>query len=84
MPFHSHSQRNKFYACGKLQPLRAALLDAIVTFFLQRLGSNRGPFSLQTLTFQWLIDEKRRDDLTQCSVTRVIFQVMILLGERGT
>lgn len=83
MPFPSFPEE-QFYACGKLQPQRASLLDAIVIFSLQRLGSNRGPFSLQTPTFQWLIDEKGRDDLTQCSVTRVIFQVMILLGERGT
>lgn len=83
MPFPSFPEE-QLYACGKLQPPQASLLDAIVIFSLQRLGSNRGPFSLQTLTFRWLIDEKGRDDLTQCSVTRVIFQVMILLGEKRT
>lgn len=83
MPFPSFPEE-QLYTCGKLQPLRASLLGAIVIFSLQRLGSNRGLFSLQTQTFRRLIDEKRRDDLTQCSVTRVIFQVMILLGETGT
>ncbi len=83
MPFPSFPEE-QIYACEKLQPPQASQLDAIVIFSLQRLGSNRGPFSLQTPTFQWLIDEKGRDDLTQCSVTRVIFQVMILLGEKGT
>lgn len=82
MPFPSFPEE-QLYTCGKLQPLRASLLGAIVIFSLQRLGSNRGLFSLQTQTFRRLIDKKRRDDLTQCSVTRVIFQVMILLGKRG-
>lgn len=63
MPFHSFPGE-KLYACGKLQTPQASLLDVIVIISLQRLGSNRGPFSLQTPTFRWLIDEKGRDDLT--------------------
>jgi len=61
MPFPSFPEE-QLYTCGKLQPQRASLLDAIVIFSLQRLGSNRGLFSIQTPTFQWLIDEKRRDE----------------------
>lgn len=51
------------------------------------LDSDRSLFFLPPLSnipgFQWLTDEKRKDDMRQCGISGLIFQVMILLEGRG-
>lgn len=58
-----------------------------ISVLVQQPPSRQKPFFFPLLWnipgFQWLLDEKGKDDMRQCDISGLIFRVMILLEGRG-